>query len=100
MAKAQLLNFRCPEQLWEDIETVGKNRHPVPESERHHRSSRTYDLTATMLDIVRAGISALNGDHPLLDKTDYKTTDKTDIEAMIRAAIAPIEEEMEALKKS
>lgn len=99
MAKAQLLNFRCPDHLWADIESVGKNRHPVPEAERHHRSNRDYDLTATMLDIVRAGISALNSDHSLLDKTEYKTTDKADIEAMIRAAIAPIEEELETVKK-
>ena len=99
MAKAQLLNFRCPDELWESIESVGKSRHPVPEAERHHRSNRDYDLTATMLDIVRAGISALEGNPSLLDKTDYKTTNKADIEAMIRAAIAPIEEEMESLKK-
>lgn len=99
MAKASLLNFRCPDDLWAEIEKIGGDRHPVPEAERHHRSSRDYDLTATMLDIIRAGIANINGDPSLLDKTAYKTTDKTEIEAMIRAAIAPIEEEVNTIKK-
>jgi len=99
MAKATLLNFRCPNELWNAIEAVGKERHKLAEAEKHHRSSRDYDLTATMLDIVKAGISALSGDPSLLDKAEYKATDKTDIEAMIRAAIAPIEEEVSTIKK-
>jgi len=103
MAKAKLLNFRCPDDLWAAIEQIGGDRHPVSEGEEHHKTNevnpKKFAVTATVLDILRAGISALNGDPSLLDKTEYKTTDKTDIEAMIRAAIAPIEEEVNTIKK-
>lgn len=80
-----LLNFRCPDDLWASIEKLGKDRHPGGE---HHRSKRDYDLTATMLDIVRAGIAALENDPSLLDKTDHHTLNKTEVQAMIQAAIA------------
>lgn len=94
MAKATLLNFRCPDDLWAAIERIGGDRHPVPEAERHHRSTRDYDLTATVLDIIRAGIVTLDGDESILDKTISKTVNKTDIEAMIHEAIAPLNDQM------
>lgn len=80
-----LLNFRCPDELWEAVEKIGKERHP---GGNHHRSKRDYDLTSTMLDIVRAGIAALEEDPSLLDKTDRKTLDKTEVQEMIQEAIA------------
>lgn len=80
-----LLNFRCPDDLWEAVEAIGKKRHP---GGNHHRSNRDYDLTATMLDIVRAGITTLENDPNLLNKTEHKTIDKTEIESMVKEALA------------
>lgn len=92
-----LLNFRCPDDLWESVEKIGKERHP---GGTHHRSQRDYDLTATMLDIVRAGIAALENDPSLLNKTENKTLDKTEVEAMVKEAIAASQTENKTIDKT
>jgi hypothetical protein len=92
-----LLNFRCPNDLWESVEKIGKERHP---GGNHHRSQRDYDLTATMLDIVRAGIAALENDPSLLNKTERKTLDKTEIQEMIQEAIASNKMEDKTIDKT
>jgi hypothetical protein len=92
-----LLNFRCPDELWESIEKIGKERHP---GGSHHRSNRDYDLTATVLDILRAGISALENDPSLLDKTENKTIDKTEVQEMIQAAIATNKTDHQTMDKT
>jgi hypothetical protein len=92
-----LLNFRCPDDLWASIEKLGKDRHP---GGTHHRSQRDYDLTSTMLDIVRAGISALEDDPSLLNKTDGKTINKTEVQEMINQAIASNKTENKTIDKT
>lgn len=92
-----LLNFRCPDDLWESVEKIGKERHP---GGTHHRSQRDYDLTATMLDIVRAGIAALENDPSLLNKTENKTLDKTEVQAMVKEAIAASQTENKTIDKT
>lgn len=92
-----LLNFRCPDDLWASIEKLGKDRHP---GGTHHRSQRDYDLTSTMLDIVRAGISALEDDPSLLNKTDGKTINKTEVQEMINQAIAASQTENKTIDKT
>ncbi len=92
-----LLNFRCPDDLWQSVEKIGKERHP---GGTHHRSQRDYDLTATMLDIVRAGIAALENDPSLLNKTERKTLDKTEVQEMINQAIAASKTEHQTIDKT
>jgi hypothetical protein len=92
-----LLNFRCPDDLWESVERIGKDRHP---GGTHHRSQRDYDLTATMLDIVRAGIAALENDPSLLNKTDHKTLDKTEVESIVKEAIAASQTDHKTIDKT
>jgi hypothetical protein len=92
-----LLNFRCPDELWASIEKLGKDLHP---GGTHHRSQRDYDLTATMLDIVRAGISALENDPSFLNKTGHKTLDKTEVQAMVKEVIAASQTENKTIDKT
>jgi hypothetical protein len=92
-----LLNFRCPDDLWQSVEKIGKERHP---GGTHHRSQRDYDLTATMLDIVRAGIAALENDPNLLNKTERKTLDKTEVQEMIQEAIVASQTENKTIDKT
>ena len=74
-----MLNFRCPAELLEAIDTLGQ---------KHHHSETTKhgcDRTKTLLDIVRAGIEALSEGLavlPVLDETvrQRKTEDVIDIE--------------------
>lgn len=48
------LTFRCPDEVLEAIDTLGKERYPA--DTRHG-----CDRSKTLIDIVRAGIEALSG---------------------------------------
>jgi hypothetical protein len=95
MTKAKLLNFRCPDELWAEIEKIGGERHPVPEGKEHQKTDKDnpkkFAVTATVLDILWAGIATLSDNPAILDKTDSKTVDKTDIQRMINEAIAALD---------
>jgi len=80
MADKIMLNFRCPGELLDAIDTLGQKRHPS-ETAKHG-----CDHTKTLLDIVRAGIGALSEGLavlPVLDKPvrRRKTDDVIDIES-------------------
>jgi chromosome segregation ATPase len=80
MADKIMLNFRCPGELLDAIDTLGQKRHPS-ETTKHG-----CDRTKTLLDIVRAGIEALSEGLavlPVLDKAvrQRKTEDVIDIES-------------------
>jgi len=65
MADKIMLNFRCPGELLDAIDTLGQKCHPS-EITKHG-----CDRTKTLLDIVRAGIEALSEGLavlPVLDK--------------------------------
>jgi len=49
-----LLNFRCPPELLAAVDALGCDRYPNP------KASHGCDRSKTLLDIVRAGISALS----------------------------------------
>lgn len=68
---ASLVNFRCPDDMLAEIERIGKTRHKT--AIRHHRSSRDYDLTATMLEIVAAGIASIDDGYEIPNKTRDNT---------------------------
>jgi len=48
-----MLNFRCPTEVLEAIDSLGKERYPA-------NSKHGYDRSKTLMDIVRAGIEALS----------------------------------------
>jgi len=84
MADKIMLNFRCPAELLDAIDTLGQERHPS-EVTKHG-----CDRTKTLLDIVRAGIQALSEGLavlPVLEKTvrHPKTDDVIDIESRFAA---------------
>lgn len=53
MAVKTMLNFRCPSELLEAIDNLGKERHPS-------NASHGCDRSKTLMDIMRAGIEALS----------------------------------------
>jgi hypothetical protein len=91
MADKTMLNFRCPAELLEAIDAIGRERYPS-DTAKHG-----CDRTKTLLDIVRAGIEALSSEETVLQPSDSgmqtvlqvfeanvrqrKTTDVIDIEA-------------------
>jgi chromosome segregation ATPase len=84
MADKIMLNFRCPGELLDVIDTLGQKRHPS-ETTKHG-----CDRTKTLLDIVRAGIEALSEGLAVLPKSDKlvrhsKTDDLSDIESRFAA---------------
>jgi hypothetical protein len=84
MADKIMLNFRCPGELLDAIDTLGQKRHPS-ETSKHG-----CDRTKTLLDIVRAGIEALSEGWavlPMLDKAvrRCKTDNVIDIESRFAA---------------
>jgi chromosome segregation ATPase len=84
MADKIMLNFRCPGELLDAIDTLGQKRHPS-ETTKHG-----CDRTKTLLDIVRAGIEALSEGLavlPVLDKAvrRRKTDNVIDIESRFAA---------------
>ena len=98
MADKIMLNFRCPAELLDVIDTLGQERHPS-ETTKHG-----CDRTKTLLDIVRAGIEALSQGLavlPVLDKVVRysKTDDVSDIESRF-AAIEERLGKMEGLSDS
>lgn len=85
----KLLNFRCPPELLEAIDTLGVQQYPTD-------SDNGYDRTKTLLDVITAGIQALNdGSVEIpISKTDSKTSGKTDInpeklKASLKAELMP-----------
>jgi Chromosome segregation ATPases len=84
MADKTMLNFRCPAELLEAIDTLGQERHPS-ETTKHG-----CDRTKTLLDIVRVGIEALSQGLAVLPVSDNyvrhsKTNDLSDIESRFAA---------------
>ena len=84
MTEKTMLNFRCPAELLDAIDTLGQKHYPS-EASKHG-----CDRTKTLLDIVRAGIEALSDGSivlPVSDnivrqrKTNSKTGDAIDLEA-------------------
>lgn len=54
MASSTSLTFRCPDEVLEAIDGLGKERHPSA------ATKHGCDRSKTLMDIVRAGIEALS----------------------------------------
>jgi hypothetical protein len=84
MADKIMLNFRCPAELLDAIDTLGQERYPS------QVAKHGCDRTKTLLDIVRAGIEALSEGLAVLPVLDNfvrhsKTDDVSDIESRFAA---------------
>ncbi len=84
----KLLNFRCPPELLEAIDTLGVQRYPTD-------SDNGYDRTKTLLDVITAGIQVL-GDGSVdipIGKTERKTSktaiDQDELKEALRAELIP-----------
>jgi len=53
MSDKIMLNFRCPKEVLEAIDSLGKERYPA-------NTKHGCDRSKTLMDIVRAGIQALS----------------------------------------
>jgi hypothetical protein len=93
MTDKTMLNFRCPAELLDAIDTLGQERHPS-ETTKHG-----CDRTKTLLDILRAGIEALSNGSVVLP-TSYNRVkhSKTENEIDIESRFAAIEERLGKLR--
>lgn len=98
-ADKTMLNFRCPNDLLEAIDTLGRERYPAD-------NKNGCDRSKTLMDIIQAGIQALSDgsvDIPVSktdSKTDGKTVDTTEVEAIVEnrltAAMGVLQARLEA----
>jgi hypothetical protein len=93
MADKTMLNFRCPAELLDVIDTLGQEHYPT------HKNKHGCDRSKTLVDIVRAGIEALSNGSIVLPMSNNnvrrsKTEDALDIEARF----ATIEERLGKLR--
>jgi len=80
MTDKQLLNFRCPGDLVEEIDALGRERYPAI-------NKNGCDRSKTLIDIISAGIQALtNGSVVIPIQSDAKQVDvrqsDVDVEAL------------------
>jgi hypothetical protein len=93
MTDKTMLNFRCPAELLDAIDTLGQERHPS-ETTKHG-----CDRTKTLLDILRAGIEALSNGSVVLPTSDNTVRhSKTENVIDIEARFAAIEERLGKLR--
>jgi hypothetical protein len=64
MADKTMLNFRCPAELLDAIDTLGQEQYPT------RKNKHGCDRSKTLLDIVRAGIEALSDGSIVLPVSD------------------------------
>lgn len=99
-ADKTMLNFRCPNDLIEAIDQVGRQRYPAD-------NKNGCDRSKTLMDIISVGIQALSDgsiEIPVsqTSRTDSKTDSKTDwepqeLKAALRSELMPEFNEMLAV---
>lgn len=82
----KMLNFRCPLELLEAIDSIGKERYPA-------NNDNGCDRSKTLLDIIQAGIAALTNGDVVIDVKQPSKTSKTEldleaIEELVKKLIA------------
>jgi hypothetical protein len=88
-----MLNFRCPADLLDTIDTLGQKRYPS-ETAKHG-----CDRTKTLLDILRAGIEALSNGSVVLPTSDNRVRhSKTENMIDLEVRFAAIEERLGKLR--
>lgn len=95
-ADKTMLNFRCPNDLIEAIDQVGRQRYPAD-------NKNGCDRSKTLMDIISAGIQALSDgsvEIPVVQnsKTDSKTDwEPQELKTAIRSELMPEFNEMLAV---
>lgn len=93
MASSTSLTFRCPDEVLEAIDGLGKERHPSA------ATKHGCDRSKTLMDIVRAGIEALSNGAVVLPLSDTEVRQgKTENTIDIEARFAGIEERLGKLR--
>ncbi|MEG4504238.1 hypothetical protein QUA81_09000 [Microcoleus sp. F6_B4] len=98
MADKTMLNFRCPTEILDAIDAIGRERYPS-ETTKHG-----CDRSKTLLDIVRVGIEALSDESIVLQLSDNNVRhndvrqSKTEATVDIEARFAAIEERLGKLR--
>ena len=87
-ADKTMLNFRCPNDLLEAIDQIGRQRYPAD-------NKNGCDRSKTLMDIIQAGVQALSDgtvDVPIskTSKTDGKTEwEPQELKAALEAELIP-----------
>ncbi len=105
MSDKIMLNFRCPTEVLEAIDSLGKERYPA-------NTKHGCDRSKTLMDIVRAGIQALSDGSVVLpapafvrqqpDEVRQSLSDNWEerITEIIASKTEPLRAELEELKTS
>jgi hypothetical protein len=94
MSDRTMLNFRCPSELLDAVDSLGRERYPA-------NTKHGCDRSKTLLDIVRAGIQALtDGSVVVPVTTEVKASDNLDkrITELIDSKTAPLMAELAELR--
>jgi len=93
MAANKLINFRCPDDLLNAIETYGREKYPaVP----NKRGSIEYDQSKAIRDILISGLEALTNGEVKIEKQIYPN--KSD--AIAAQIIAQFEERFQKIENA
>jgi len=105
MSDKIMLNFRCPTEVLEAIDSLGKERYPA-------NTKHGCDRSKTLMDIVRAGIQALSNGSVVLpapafvrqrpDEVRQQLFDNWEerITQIIESKTEPLRAELEEIKTS
>lgn len=94
MSDRTMLNFRCPSDLLDAVDSLGRERYPA-------NTKHGCDRSKTLLDIVRAGIQALSDGSVVVPVTpEVKPSDNLDkrITELIDSKTAPLLAELAELR--
>jgi len=72
MSDKIMLNFRCPTSVLEAIDSLGKERYPA-------NTKHGCDRSKTLIDIMRAGIEALNDGSVVLPPPEFVRQQPDDV---------------------
>ncbi len=72
MSDKIMLNFRCPTEVLEAIDSLGKERYPA-------NTKHGCDRSKTLMDIVRAGIQALSDGSVVLPAPAFVRQQPSDV---------------------
>lgn len=76
MNEKKMLNFRCPMELLDEIDAMGRERYPA-------NNDNGCDRSKTLMDIIRAGIQALNEGTVVLPVLQ-EVRQESEIEAVVK----------------
>jgi hypothetical protein len=82
----KMLNFRCPVEVLEAVDVIGRERYPA-------NNDNGCDRSKTLLDIIQAGIAALTNGEVEIEvrqpsKTSNTATSTGDIEELVKKLVA------------